>query len=140
MPRRRWMTEKRDIVRRLQAQQSIRSISSETGMHRVTVRKIREVAETCGWLAPGAELPTEQEIAAFLKATKKRTGKHPLDAIREKIEGWVKNGYTYTAIHTMVQDYQSCSEVTVRRYILRTFPKYRKPVVARRHLPGRRDP
>ena len=84
------MTEKRDIVRRLQAQQSMRSISSETGMHRVTVRKIRDVAQTCGWLAPGAELPAEKKIAEYLGRAKRKPSEHPLYEIHDKIEGWLR--------------------------------------------------
>jgi len=51
------MTEKRDVVRRLQKNQSLRSIGSETGLHRVTIRKIKRAAETAGWLKEGACLP-----------------------------------------------------------------------------------
>lgn len=137
MPRRRWMTEKRDVVRRLQKNQSLRSIGSETGLHRVTIRKIKRAAETAGWLKEGACLPSEQEVTRALGFRPSIKQVHPLDQIKERIKEWLDDeNITYTVIHTLVQDYVTCSEATVRRYIQRTFPQHPKVVVPRDHEPG----
>ena len=45
MPRRRTMTEYREIDRRLQKSQSIRGIRRETGIHRTIIRKIKKQAD-----------------------------------------------------------------------------------------------
>lgn len=45
MPRRRTMTEYREIVRRLQKSHSVRGIQRETGLHRTIIRKIKNWLE-----------------------------------------------------------------------------------------------
>lgn len=135
MPRRRWMTEKRDVVRRLKVGQSIRTISGETGMHRVTIRGIRKIAVRKGWLSGGG-LPEEQEIAEAFAEPRREFQPHILDGIRDRIAEWLERGAGYTAIHQLVNDYVRCSEPTVRRYIQKRFATRPKLSVPRTHEPG----
>lgn len=93
------MRGKRDVVRRLQADQSLRSIQQETGMHRVTIRRIRDVARNQGWLDAGRDLPDESEIATVLEGEQPAPEAHPLHYVRDKIERWVKDDMSYTVIH-----------------------------------------
>jgi transposase len=131
------MTEKRDVVRRLQQRQSLRGIGNETGLHRVTIRKIKRTAEVEGWLEAGARLPSEQEVARVFSLSRGSKDAHPLDRIKNKIEEWLDDeDVTYTVVHTLVQDYVPCSEATVRRYVQRTFPQHPKVVVPRNHEAG----
>lgn len=74
MPRRRMMSEKTDVVRRLRLGQSIRAISRETGTHRTVVRQLREVAAACGWLDLKASEPTEEQLRLDEMALVKRMG------------------------------------------------------------------
>ena len=63
MPRRRRMVEKLDVIRRLRLNQSIRGIQRETGIHRTSIREIKDLALSKGWLKEKAPLPSEQELA-----------------------------------------------------------------------------
>lgn len=130
------MTEKRDVVRRLQAGQSIRSISEEAGIHRVTIRKIKAVATDRGWLVDGAQLPSESAVAEAFGNTGGEHQPHELDRIKHHIKRWLDGGDSYTVIHQLANEYVRCSEATVRRYIQRTFPKHPKVTVPRSHEPG----
>jgi transposase len=127
-----------DIVRRLRASQSIRAIQRETGVHRATIRQIASIAAEAGWLDPQGRLPEFEAVAAVLgeRWRAASTATHPLDAFADKVERWLKDGYSYVAIHTLLCDLYPCSEATVRRYIKRTFPHLPKPVVHRETCPG----
>lgn len=138
MPRRRLVTEKMDIIRRLRAQQSIRAIMRETGIHRSTIRQVARIGVEAGWLESEAPLPEAEEVARLLREHSNATAEatHPLDAFAEKIKAWLADEYSYVAIHTLVNEMYPCSEATVRRYIQRTFPHLPKPVNHRDTRPG----
>lgn len=129
------MTEKRDVVRRLIAGQSIRAISVETGIHRVTIRGIRRIAVRKGWLAEG-RLPEERDIAEAFAEPRRGSRPHILDCLRDRIGEWIERGAGYTAIHQLVNDHVRCSEPTVRRYIHKHFAARPKVTVPRLHEPG----
>lgn len=129
------MSEKTDIVRRLRLGQSVRAISRETGVHRVVVRKLREVAIEVGWLDVEGEEPTTEEVADVLARPMKSKG-HPLDPYREELERWHKDGMTYVVMHRMIQERYPCSETTVRRYVQRHFAPRARPVMLRPTTPG----
>ncbi|MDF1569127.1 MAG: helix-turn-helix domain-containing protein, partial [Spirochaetaceae bacterium] len=87
------MTEKSEVIRRLRAGQSIREINRETGIHRSTVRNIREVATRWNWLDSRESLPGESEILKSLRnddGEENLTVAHPLDIYLSDIEGWLK--------------------------------------------------
>ena len=132
------MTEKYGVVQRLREGQSIRWIRRQSGLHRSTIRSIAAVAGEHGWLDQQTPLPAIEEVSRVLaEPAAERAGEaHPLDEHCEKIGEWVKDEYTYVAIHELVQDLYPCSEATVRRYIQRTFGKPSKPVVHRETVAG----
>jgi transposase len=135
MPRRRTMTDYRDVIRRLKRLQSIRSINRETGVHRKIIRKIQKVAYKKGWLGPVSHLPTEETLYKIF--TKKKTVEpHPLDEFRDDIERYIGEEYSYVVIHQLIQTRYVCSEATVRRYIKRNFPKAQKVTMLRKTIPG----
>lgn len=135
MPRRRTMTEYRDIIRRLRQNQGIRSIRKETGTHRTTIRKIRDVAKEMGWLLPENPLPTEKELYDQFSANK-TVSPHPLQKYHDKIAEWIENKYSYVVIHKLISKNINCSESTVRRYIQKAFPVKVKAVMVRDTIPG----
>lgn len=132
------MTEKRDVLRRLQTGQSIRQINRETGVHRTIVRGIREIGKSKGWLKPDAKLPTEQVIAKALEKsrnTDKRKA-HPLEQFHDEIETYLRRKYTFLIIHRLIEERYPCSEATVRRYCHTHFPTLIKPIMLRETIPG----
>ena len=70
MPRRRTMTEYRDIIRRLRMGMGPREIQRDTGIHRTIIRGLREIAEVEGWLEPEVSLPSEEEIQRVREGTR----------------------------------------------------------------------
>jgi len=125
------MPEIRDIIRRIRAGQSLRSIGKELHIHRKTIRKARQIAMREGWLDSERALPGEAEIAAIWKVDVDKAA-HPLDIWKSKIERWVKEGISCLLIHEFVQEIFPCSYSTVNRYLRKTFPQKPKPAVIRR--------
>jgi transposase len=138
MARRRTMTEKRDVIRRLQSGQSIRQINKETGMHRTIIRDIRDVAAKNKWLCSGAKLPTEKHIRRCIERAKNKPAEkpHPLDRFNKDIKEYLKKKYTYLVIHQLISAEYPCSEATVRRYCQRKFPHLKHAVMLRETVPG----
>ena len=136
MPRRRTMTDYRDVIRRLKMSQSIRSIKRETGVHRNIIRKIKKVADKNGWLNPTSQLPSEEKLYNIFEKMK-TVSKHPLDEWHEEIKRLaVDEKYSYVVIHKLIQKHYACSEATVRRYIKKNFPKAPKASMRRKTIPG----
>ena len=95
MPRRRTMTEKIDVIRRLLAGQSIRGINRETGIHRATIRIVRDIAFSRNWLNAQEDLPCEKKIIDTLQravSPGSTDSTHILDIYQSDIEGWLKEG------------------------------------------------
>ena len=127
-----------EIVRRLRMNQSIKAIKRETGKHRSVIRRVRELAEQEGWL-DAADLPGERELRERYHEQQQaeRGAAHPLDAHRERIDGWLKEDYSFLVIHKLLTGKGvEYSESTVRRYIHRHFPKAVRPVMRRETKPG----
>ena len=97
--------ELQDIVRRLRMEQSIKAIKRETGKHRRVIRKVLELAEQEGWLDAEQELPSEHQLQEVYH--EQRDGEdsrdHPLDAHRDQIKGWHRDGYSFLVIHELLQ-------------------------------------
>jgi transposase len=136
MPRRRTMTDYRDVIRRLKMSQSIRGIKRETGVHREIIRKIKKIADKNEWLNPASHLPSEETLYSIFEK-KKTVSKHPLDRWYEEIKRLaVDEKYSYVVIHKLIQKHYACSEATVRRYIKKNFPKTPKATMRRKTIPG----
>ena len=131
--------ELQDIVRRLRMKQSIKAIKRETGKHRKVIRRVLELAGQEGWLDAERELPSEHELQEVYH--EQRGGEdsrgHPLDAHRDQIKRWHREGYSFLVIHKLLQERGvEYSETTVRRYIHRQFPAPVRPVMRRETKPG----
>lgn len=139
MPRRRTVPEYRDIIQRLRLGRGIREIQRDTGVHRTIIRGVRGIAEVEGWLDARSPLPSEQEIQRVRERTQggKKEAHHPLYAYLGEFRRWVKEKYSYTVMHQLIQDRYPCSEATVRRFVQQYFPQRRKPVMVRATLAGR---
>ena len=137
MPRRRTMTEKREVLRRLRLGQGIRQIKRETGMHRTQIREIKACAEVQGWLSTDVELPSTEVLEhALSSALDNEQSVHPLDQFKARIEQWRRAELSFIVIHRLIAEQYPCSEATVRRYIHRQFPVPLKPVMLRSSIPG----
>lgn len=92
-----------EIVRRLRMNQSIKAIKRETGKHRSVIRRVRELAEQEGWL-DAADLPGERQLREVYHEQQQaeRGAAHPLDAHRERIDGWLKEHYSFLVIHKLL--------------------------------------
>ena len=141
MPRRRTMAEKSEVIRRLRAGQSIREINRETGVHRATVRSVRDAIVGTKWLDPQEDLPSEKQVNEALRGTEdedKQTGSHSLDIYLTDIEDWLKEKTSFLLIHEFLRQRGiTLSETSVRRYIHRKFPLHsRAPVIPRDTVAG----
>jgi len=93
-----------EIVRRLRMNQSSKVIKRETGKHRSVIRsRVRELAEQEGWL-DAADLPGERQLRERYHEQQQaeRGAAHPLDAHRERIDGWLKEHYSFLVIHKLL--------------------------------------
>ncbi|MBU0512270.1 MAG: IS21 family transposase, partial [Chloroflexi bacterium] len=62
---------------------------------------------------------------------------HPLDIFRDQIKSWKKEETTRQVMLQMIRrTYPAVTESTLRRYIAKNFPEYRKPVMTRVHIRG----
>ena len=131
--------ELQDIVRRLRMKQSIKAIKRETGKHRRVIRRVLQLAQQEGWLEAERELPSERQLHEVYHEHRggEDGGHHPLDARRDQIAGWRREGYSFLVIHELLQQRGvEYSETTVRRYIHRHFPSPVRPVMRRETKPG----
>ena len=76
--------------------QSIKAIKRETGKHRRVIRRVLELAGQEGWLDAKRELPSEHRLQEVYHEQRDGTdGRgHPLDAHRDQIKGWHREGYS----------------------------------------------
>ena len=135
------MAEKSEVIRRLRAGQSIREINRETGVHRTTVRSVRDAIAEKKWLDPRESLPSESQIIEIMRrgdSGDQPTSSHPLDIYLTDIENWLKEKTSFLLIHEFLRQRGiTLSETSVRRYIHRKFPRYsRAPVMPRDTVAG----
>jgi len=133
------LSEKRDVIRRLQKGQAVRMIQRETGIHRGIIRQIRDISFKQGWLGGIETLPDEAEVNEALKTSKRdKAIPHPLDQYHDDFKLWIDEKTSFTIIHDhLIKRGLQYSESTVRRYIHRKYPShYRKAVMLRETTPG----
>ena len=102
------MIELRDLILRLRRGEGIKSLHRTTGRHKTVLRRLKALANEQKWTLEGYPVPTENEIQAlwFAKATPQtHEGEkaHPLDAIKDEIDGWVKEKYSLKGLHNYFQ-------------------------------------
>ena len=137
MARRISMLELRDILLRLRKNQSIKSIRRELGRHKTVIRHMRDIAKKLNWLNPESPLPSEEEIhKAYCEEIIGIKKFHPLDTFKNRIEGWLKDDYSYVVMHKLISEQLPCSETTIRRYVHRNFDTPPHPVMVRSYIPG----
>ena len=97
--------ELQDIARRLRMGQSIKAIKRETGKHRRVIRRVLQLAEQEAWLDAERELPSEHQLQEVYHEQRgdEEGRRHPLDARRDQIEGWRREGYSFLVIHELLQ-------------------------------------
>lgn len=135
MPRRVSVFDLMDILKRLRAQHSIKSIHRELGKHKTVIRRVKELAEEHQWLAVDQPMPTEQELHRLYDGCVGPTQQeknHCLDEHKDEIKRWLDEKYSFVVIHQLLgRKKVGCSESTVRRYIHHNFPKVPKATMVR---------
>ena len=102
------MAELRDVIRRLKLGHGVRDIQRSTGLHRTIIRKLKETAEELGWLAPEADLPSEQQIEEVRRcvdsAERGSSLFQQLAAHHEDFKRWHEDEYTAVVMHSLIRD------------------------------------
>lgn len=135
------MIELRDLILRLRRGEGIKSLHRTTGRHKTVLRRLKAIADGQKWTHEGTPVPTESEIQALWMENAPPEGResgkpHPLDAIKDEIDGWMAEKYSFVAIHRLAAKRVPCSETTVRRYIQSRSKDLPKPVIPRIAHPG----
>lgn len=86
------------IISQLRKGDTVRGMARAKLADRKKLRKIRDVAQTQGWLTPDTPMPSDDVIAQFF-AKGVPSQKSLLDPYKEKIEDWVQQGVQATTIH-----------------------------------------
>lgn len=114
------MYQYRQVIVRMRLGESDRAIAKAGLMGRKKIRSVRELASTRGWLDPGNELPTEDELAACFDQSHARPQTTSLvEPHAAEVKQWWGNGIQGTTIHqALVRKYGfSGSYSSVRRYL-----------------------
>lgn len=133
------MNQIRDIVYRLQQDQSERQIARDLGISRVTVRKYRQVAEAGGYLAQRERVPSHGDLAEQLgPAPRPPQNVSTVEPYREVVERLLDAGVEMTAILARLREqhgYQG-SYSSVQRFVHHLRPPTVRPVVRVETAPG----
>ena len=86
------------IISQLRNGDTVRGMARAKLADRKKLRKIRDVAQTQGWLTPDTPMPSDDVFAQFF-AKGVPSQKSLLDPYKEKIEEWVQQGVQATTIH-----------------------------------------
>ena len=116
------MTEIRTIIHRLRLGQSIRSIHKELGVYRPLISELQALAIMHKWLDPKLPMPSDEEISK-VRNQKTKESSHPLDAYKEQLEQWNREGLSSVVIHQLLKDKCPCDVQAIRRYRKKQFPK-----------------
>ena len=133
------MNHIRDIIHRLQQGESERQISRDTRLSRPTIHKYKVWAEGQGYLSPGSSLPSPAALVAALGTpSSPPRPRSSLEAYREKIAAWQKEGVEMMAMwHRLQEDYgYTGSYSSIRRFCRGLRPSSPEAVVRVHRAPG----
>jgi transposase len=133
------MNHIRDIIHRLQQGESERQICRDTRISRPTIHKYKEWAQAQGYLKPDSSLPSPEVLVAALgPSTPPPRPRSSLEAYRDKIAAWQKEGVEMMAMwHRLQEDYDyPGSYSAVRRFCNRLRPHSPEAVVRVHTAPG----
>lgn len=116
------------IISQLRKGGTLRGLARDNVADRKTLRKVRDIALTQGWLELDKPMPSEKELALYFK---KSTANSLLSIqpYRDKIEKWTQQGVQASTIYAHLQrehDFKSSYSV-VQRYI-KAFKDKQRPV------------
>jgi transposase len=128
-----------EIIYRLRAKESERSISRDLGISRPTVHKYKLKAFLEGYLDQQREFPGKEELAKSL-GPDLQPPKTPstVEGYREAVQKYLKQGLEMTAIFQRLRDdygYQG-SYSSVRRFVHRVQPEEKEAYVRVHSEPG----
>jgi transposase len=119
------MNHIQDIIRRLQQGESERRIAQDINISRGTVRKYHEIAKQKNLLDKTGELPSDSELKEMLgPGVKAPQQLSTVEAYRETIQGWLKQGVEMTAIWLRLQENYGYKGgySSIRRFVHRLNP------------------
>src|ERR1700679_1812652 len=94
------MKEIRNIIHRLRMGETHRKIHRDLGVHRSIIKKWHHLSIAHQWLDEKLVMPSDGEIMKLWhQKSKAKTQTHRLDAHREQLEQWNKEGLTSIVIH-----------------------------------------
>jgi transposase len=111
--------EYRQIIYRLQKGESQRAVAKAGFASRDKVKSISAKARDHGWLALGAPLPCDDEIARICETNSKPSKSSVLDEYKDLIQGFIEQGIQASVIHPYLEDNYGLdvSYSCVQRYI-----------------------
>lgn len=93
------MYQYRFVLARMQRGDTDRELARSRYMGRRKLGELRQLAAERGWLAPDAELPDDETIAAALGTPRRASSTvSGLEAHRDRIAAWLEQGVAGTAI------------------------------------------
>jgi transposase len=130
------MTDVREVLRRWQAQQSIKAIARGTRIDRKTVRRYIEMAQKLG-VERDVEL-TDAVVHEIAQSVQARPLAEPSEAWqavephRAQIEKWIEQGLRMSRMHALlVRDGADVTYATLRRYAMRELAWHKPSVTVR---------
>lgn len=94
------MLDYQEIVAQLRQNPSSRAVARKGLADRKTVQKIKEAIEPLGWLEPGSEAPSRDDIVAHLVQEPPVPARpSSVAAYEDKIKAWAEEGYQPKAIY-----------------------------------------
>ena len=91
--------EYKQIIYRLQKNESQRSISKSGFGSRKKIKQIFIIAKKQGWLDLGAMLPSDETLAEIYEVDKKNVVGSALDKYEDLIKMWLEQGLSAVVIH-----------------------------------------
>lgn len=127
-----------DIIYRLRAGQSQRSIVRDLGYARVTVRKYAKWADERGYLNPASPLPKLEELQSELPPAARTNNISTVEPYRDVAKKLVDQGVEMVAIHNRLsKNYgYTGSYTSVRRFVAKLSPKESEVFVRMETPPG----
>ena len=114
-----------DIIHRLRAGQSQRSIVKDLGYARETVRRYAKWADERGYLNPASPLPKLEELQSELPPSARKSNISTVEPYRDVVMKLVDQGVEMVAIHNRLsRNYgYTGSYTSVRRFVAKLSPK-----------------
>lgn len=120
------MYQYRQILSRMRLGESDRTLARAGVVGRKKAGRLRELAQTNGWLDPGRPLPDEAELATVLGAVRQKPAVSSLvEPHRDQVTTWAADGIDSTTIHrALVRRHDFTGSYSAVRRFVRGLPEH----------------